>query len=45
LASVFSAVALGLGFFWAGWTRNRQSWHDRIAGTVIVRMPKGMSLI
>jgi uncharacterized RDD family membrane protein YckC len=45
LASVFSAVALGLGFFWAGWTRSRQSWHDRIAGTVIVRMPKGMSLI
>ncbi len=45
LASVFSAVALGLGFFWAGWTSDRQSWHDKIAGTVIVRVPKGISLV
>jgi uncharacterized RDD family membrane protein YckC len=45
LASVFSAVALFLGFFWAGWTRERQSWHDLIAGTVVVRVPEAVSLI
>lgn len=45
LASVFSALPLFLGFFWAGWSRERQSWHDKIAGTVIVRTPKGMSLL
>jgi hypothetical protein len=45
LASVFSAVALFLGFFWVGWTRERQSWHDLIAGTVIVRAPESISLV
>jgi uncharacterized RDD family membrane protein YckC len=45
LAGLFSGLALGLGFFWAGWTRERQSWHDKIAGTIIVKVPKGVSLI
>lgn len=45
LAGVFSALPLLLGFFWAGWTRERQSWHDKIAGTVIVRVPSGISLL
>lgn len=45
LASFFSAIVLGLGFFWAGWDREKQSWHDKIAGTIVVRMPKGMSLL
>jgi uncharacterized RDD family membrane protein YckC len=45
LASVLSGFVLGLGFFWAGFTREKQSWHDKIAGTVIVKAPKGMSLI
>jgi uncharacterized RDD family membrane protein YckC len=45
LASLFSFLPLLLGFFWAGWTAERQSWHDKIAGTVIVRVPRGISLI
>lgn len=45
LGAVFSVLALGFGFFWVGWTAERQSWHDKIAGTVIVKVPKGMSLI
>ncbi|MBM3880587.1 MAG: hypothetical protein FJ387_12870 [Verrucomicrobia bacterium] len=45
LGGVFSFVALGIGFFWAGWMPEKQSWHDMIAGTVIVKVPKGMSLI
>ena len=45
LSAVFSAVVLCLGFFWVGWTRTRQSWHDLIAGTIIVRVPRAVSLI
>jgi uncharacterized RDD family membrane protein YckC len=45
LAGFFSAVTLFLGFFWAGWDREKQSWHDKIAGTTMVRLPKGVSLI
>ncbi len=45
LSSILSLVAFGLGFFWAGWSREKQSWHDKIAGTVIAKVPKGMSLI
>jgi uncharacterized RDD family membrane protein YckC len=45
LASFFSAAVLGLGFLWAGWTRDKQSWHDKIAGTVMVKPPRGTPLI
>lgn len=45
LAAVFSFMALGLGFFWAGWSPDKQSWHDKIAGTVIVKVPRSLSLI
>lgn len=45
LASVLSAFALGLGFFWAGWTKERLAWHDMIAGTAIVKVPQGTPLI
>lgn len=45
LASYLSAAALFLGFFWAGWDKKKQSWHDKIAGTVVVKVPKGQSLI
>jgi uncharacterized RDD family membrane protein YckC len=45
LSSIFSAVVLFLGFFWAGWDSNKQSWHDKIAGTVVVKVPSGFSLI
>ena len=45
LGSFFSAVIIGLGFFWAGWTQSCQSWHDKIAGTVVVRHPKSTPLL
>ncbi len=41
LASFFSFAVLGLGFFWAGWTPEKQSWHDTIAGTLMIKLPKG----
>lgn len=45
LASYFSLLVFFIGFFWAGWSREKQSWHDKIAGTVMVKVPKSMSLI
>ena len=41
LSSVFSLLALGIGFFWIQLSdnRERQAWHDLIAGTVVVRVP------
>jgi uncharacterized RDD family membrane protein YckC len=44
-ASIFSALVMFIGFFWAGWNREKQSWHDKIAGTALVKMPKGVSLL
>lgn len=40
LASVFSAVVLGLGFLWIMRDPERQAWHDRIAGTYVVKVPR-----
>jgi uncharacterized RDD family membrane protein YckC len=45
VASFLSAAALFLGFFWAGWSREQLSWHDKIAGTIVVRSPKGLPLL
>ena len=45
LASFFSFLVLAIGFFWAGWNRERLSWHDMIAGTIVVKMPRGVSLL
>lgn len=44
LGSVFSLAVAGLGFFWAGWSADKQSWHDKIAGTTIVRLPRSTPL-
>lgn len=32
-----SGLVLGLGYFWAIWDKDNQAWHDKIAGTVVVR--------
>jgi uncharacterized RDD family membrane protein YckC len=45
LASAFSVIILFLGFFWMIWDREKQTWHDKIAGTVVVRQPRGMPLV
>lgn len=45
LASIFSGLVLFLGFLWVAWDRDKQAWHDKIAGTIVVRMPKDFSLI
>jgi uncharacterized RDD family membrane protein YckC len=45
LAALFSIAVLFLGFFWIGWDRQKQGWHDKIAGTVVVRLPRAISLV
>jgi len=32
-----SIFSLGLGFLWVAWDRRKQGWHDKLAGTVVVR--------
>ncbi len=32
-----SALCLGLGFLWALWDQDGQTWHDKMAGTVVVQ--------
>jgi uncharacterized RDD family membrane protein YckC len=44
LGCFLSAIPLGLGFIWMVFDSNRQTWHDKIAGTVVVRVPKSQSL-
>ena len=45
LAAALSFIVLFLGFFWMIWDREKQSWHDKIAGTVVVRQPRGLPLV
>lgn len=39
-----SGLFLGFGYFWAIWDKDSQSWHDKIAGTVVVRIEKPILL-
>jgi uncharacterized RDD family membrane protein YckC/cytoskeletal protein CcmA (bactofilin family) len=45
LSCFLSLAVVGLGFLWIAIDSERQSWHDKIAGTVVVRAPKGASLL
>jgi uncharacterized RDD family membrane protein YckC len=45
LSCFLSLVVVGLGFIWIAFDDQRQGWHDKIAGTVVVRVPKGVSLL
>jgi uncharacterized RDD family membrane protein YckC len=40
LSSIFSLAVVGLGAFWILRDPERQSWHDRIAGTYVVKVPR-----
>jgi uncharacterized RDD family membrane protein YckC len=40
LSAIFSFIAFGLGFLWILRDPERQAWHDRIAGTYVVRVPR-----
>ena len=40
LSSVFSFAVLGIGYLWILRDADRQAWHDKIAGTFVVKVPK-----
>ena len=44
LASVFSLAALGIGCLWMLQDSERQMWHDKIAGTLVVKVPRELVL-
>ncbi len=37
-----SALPLFLGFLWVLWDPNRRGWHDKIAGTQVLYIPKNL---
>jgi uncharacterized RDD family membrane protein YckC len=39
LSAFLSLFALGLGFIWIAIDPEKRSWHDKIAGTIVVRVP------
>ncbi len=45
LVAFLSVVVAGLGFLWCLWDPERQTWHDKVAGTVVVQEPKARSLV
>jgi uncharacterized RDD family membrane protein YckC len=45
LAAAFSAMVLFLGFLWIAWDKEKQGWHDKIAGTVVLKLPRGTPLV
>ena len=45
LGAFLSLVVAGLGFIWVVFDADRQSWHDKIAGTVVVHVPRGTPLV
>lgn len=45
LGCFLSLMVAGLGFIWVAIDDEKQSWHDKIAGTTVVRVPKSISLV
>lgn len=44
LAGIFSIVCAGLGFIWILRDPESQAWHDRIAGTYVVKVPRSYAI-
>ena len=45
LAAAFSVVVFFLGFLWIAWDKDKQGWHDKIAGTEVVRLSRSSPLV
>ena len=44
LSSIFSLAVLGMGCLWILRDPERQAWHDKIAGTYVVKVPRNWPL-
>ncbi len=45
LGCFLSLMIIGLGFIWIAFDDGKQAWHDKFAGTVVVRAVKAPSLV
>jgi len=36
ISKILSGLALGLGYFWAIWDPETQTWHDKLADTYVI---------
>jgi uncharacterized RDD family membrane protein YckC len=45
LSCFLSLAVAGLGFLWIAFDGANQAWHDKIAGTVVVRVPKPLARV
>ena len=45
LGSLLSGFAIGLGFLWILVDPEKAAWHDKIAGTAVVRVPRSKPLL
>lgn len=45
LAGAFSGMVAFLGFLWIAWDKDKQGWHDKIAGTIVLKLPRGTPLV
>ncbi len=45
VAAGVGAVAAGIGYFWCAWDPEKQTWHDKLAGTVVVKTNRTTSLV
>jgi len=45
LAAAFSVCIFFLGYLWIAWDRDKQGWHDKIAGTEVIRLPHSTPLV
>jgi uncharacterized RDD family membrane protein YckC len=44
LTGIFSLIVAGLGFLWMLWDPDGQTWHDRVAGTYVVKVPRASAI-
>ena len=38
IGQIISAIPLLLGYFWVLWDPKREAWHDKIAGTKVIKL-------
>jgi len=43
-AYILAFLPLGLGIFWIGIDKKKQGWHDKLAGTVVIKSNKSESV-
>ncbi|HUE75473.1 MAG TPA: RDD family protein [Chloroflexota bacterium] len=37
IGAIVAAIPFGLGYLWVIWDPNKQGWHDKIAGTYVIK--------